>query len=993
MSPARGDGGPDGESPDEHASARALPEQVPDDAVRVPPRQPTWLYRRLSAMLLRIEARARARGARGTRLLARVVWSVVAAFGVLLLVGPVINEPLGFDDYLDAAGSAGETWIARSFEADYEVVRDRDGAAHVEVEERIQAVFPEEVDESGIDRVLASQYEGHDVRPTLVSAELDGQPIAAEVRERATRTVFAVDAGERLTGDHEVVLRYTLQDVAFDSFDESTRRWTQVFEWDAFGPDWRHGSAATTVRVTMPRDLVDGFAREPRGGVEWLLLSDDSALTPHRETPQAVTYELSNDQNLPPHSAFWFRFHFAPGTFDMPDPSILYWVMVVGPFVPLALAALTLLLALAARAVAWGDARGRAWYVAQSAPLGDIDAPLAARLWRAVGTAPLVRALADYQSHVRRPAPRAERRPSRLPWRRRAMRPTAPGVGAPQEVRRALARELHRAGRLGNWPHAWREYLGAAAWREAFSRRLRRVPRGFVRDNFIGAALALPILQLGLARQLSHQFPLSVYWWPVAVVGVAVLLGAAVLAIALTARPLTRPGAFARDHLRGMRLFVDRTSVADRGTLEDPLLPYAVMFSRPRRAAAIVRRAMDDAHVARDVSADPTFLSGGRLMLRLGSVLLVVGAFVLANAVPSPSVSPPYDAAWGDLRGSYGMFVRDFAADARLVESTAGRLVLEVEERLQVSVAEGTSAVPQVTRQWTDRPEGEDMGLVVTGVTIDGEPVEHRESRTQGMALMQTTVADEWPGQHEVTISYRIDDPVTTSRSGGAWHDEIRWTAVNPEWTFGWEGLLDLGGESVDVERVAVSLTVPADIAGAATDASALDHRAGGDVEVRPVDARQRDGGTVTYRVQPEPDDDSRYLGVRLTFPEGALQTPDRRGWQLWAAWRAAPVALAAVLGGLALAASLVGVLGGRFLRPGRLRDIARWLGPAAAAAGLPVFVWATADWSGDESGFAPLAVLWIAGAVAAMWSLIATRPRAGGEPRRAPRSRPARKA
>lgn len=693
MSPGSDGAGPHRDEPAPPPGTEPAP-SAPEGAVRVAPREPTPLYRWLSALLLRIEARARARGGRRARVVARLVWALVAAFGVLLLVGPVINEPLSFEDHIEAAGSADETWIARSFAADYEVTRSTDGIAYVAVEERIQAVFPDDVDESGVERVIASQYEGHDVHPELQSAELDGEEIGADVRHGATRTVFEIDAGERLEGDHEVVLRYTLRDVAFDSFDESTRRGTQILEWDAFGPDWAHGSASTTVTITLSRELADDFARAPRGGVAWLLLADDSALTPDRETADTVTYELRSGQNLPPHSAFWFRFHFAPGTFEMPPPSILYWVMVVGPFVPLLLAALTLLLALAARAVAWGDARGRAWYVAQSEPLDDVDPPLAARLWRSVGTAPLVRALAEYQSHVRRPA-RAAGRPSRLPWRRRRQAAAATRTtGAPDDVRRALAREVHRAGRLGNWPHAWAEYLGGPAWGEAFARRLRRVPSGFVRDGFIGAGLALPVLQLGLARQLSHQFPLSVYWWPVAVVAVAILLGVVVLAIALTARPLTRPGALAREHLLGMRLFAERTSAADRGTLEDPLLPYAVMFARPRRAAAIVRRAMDDAHVSRDVAEDPRFLSGGRLAIRISAVLLVVAAFVLANIVPSPSVRPPEDAAWGDLPGSYGVFVRDFAADARLVEDGDGGLSLEVEEHLQVAVAEGLRSVP-----------------------------------------------------------------------------------------------------------------------------------------------------------------------------------------------------------------------------------------------------------------------------------------------------------
>jgi hypothetical protein len=949
----------------------------PDDAVLVPPRRQTPLYRWLSAALLRIEARSRARGSRGTRLAARAVWSLVAAVGILLLVGPVINEPMGFDDYIEAAGTSDETWIARSFEADYTLVRDADGRLRMEVEERITALFPEGADESGVERVIAGQYEGHDVRPTLVSAEFDGVSVEPEIRERGTSTEFSVDAGERLEGDHDLVLRYTLQDVAHAAFDESTRAWTDELEWDAFGPDWRHGSGSTTVSVTVPRDLVDAFARDPRAGLSWLLVSSSVELTADSETPETITYEVVTDQNLPPHSAYWFRMHFDPGTFAMPAPPILYWVMVVGPFVPLLAAVLVLLLALAARAVAWGDARGRAWFVPQSQPDPDLPATVAARLWRAVGTATLVRALADYQETLATgpAAPRAKGL-SRLWRRRRRERPEGDSGAGRGTARQTLARELHRTGRVGNWPHAWREYLGAPAWRDTFERGLRRVPAGFVRDNFAGASLALPVLQLGLARQLSHQFPLSVYWWPVAVVALTTALGLAVLAIAYTARPLTRRGTFAREHLLGIRLFAEKTLVAERATLGDPLLPYAVMFAPPRRAAAIVRRAMDDAGVDRTVARDPGLLGGGRIALRTGAVLLVVVAFALANLVPSPTVRPEEDAVFrGDVPGSYGVFVREFAADGMLERDADGGYTLAVEERLAVSISGSTSRVPQVMRQWTDRAEGVDTGLVVTSVTVDGEPVEFVTSRLEGKALLQTTMPDAREGEHDVVISYRLEDPVITSASGGEWHDEIRWTALNAGWTFGWEGLLEFDMDTrVQVERVGATLTVPAELADTATAADALAYRQGRDFALREPDRVVRDGDTVSYILTPEPDDDGDDLGLRLTFDEGALEEPHRAGAWLWNAWRDVPPVATVVLSLLALAAGAVGIIRGSRLRSGALRDVARWVAPAAAAATLPVFVWTTGDWSGDEPAFAGLVVCVLAALAAAVWSLVATR-------------------
>jgi hypothetical protein len=455
---------------------------------------------------------------------------------------------------------------------------------------------------------------------------------------------------------------------------------------------------------------------------------------------------------------------------------------------------------------------------------------------------------------------------------------------------------------------------------------------------------------------------------------VAILLGAAVLAIALSARPLTRQGAFAREHLLGIRLFADRTSLAGRGTLGDPLLPYAVMFARPRRAAGIVRRAMDDAGVARDVAADPTFLGTGRLLIRGAAVIAVAGALVIANLVPSPTVRPEYDAVFeGDVPGSYGMFVREFAADARLGVGAGGTPVLEVDERLQVTVADGGRDVRQVTRQWTDRPEGQDTALTVTGVTIDGEPAPYETGRLQGKALLRTTLADDWPGEHEVVISYRLDRPVGTTSSGAGWHDELRWTAIDPHWTSGWEGLGD-DDEMIEVERVDVSLTVAEELAGRATSAGALDQAGRDPVAVRAPDAIERRDGQVTYRLNPEPQDDASPLGMRLLFDEGTLADGGRTAWLAWAAWQAAPIALNLALGALGLVLGVIGILRGRALGRGALRDAVLWAGPAAAAAQLPLFVWATADWSGEEPWFAVMGVLLLAALAASVWSVVVAR-------------------
>jgi hypothetical protein len=85
---------------------------------------------------------------------------------------------------------------------------------------------------------------------------------------------------------------------------------------------------------------------------------------------------------------------FEPGTFRMPPPTPLFILQSFGPLLPLAFLVLTLLFAIAARAVAWSDERGRPWFVAQSEPPDGVTPRMAAMVLRAPQTLELTTALA-----------------------------------------------------------------------------------------------------------------------------------------------------------------------------------------------------------------------------------------------------------------------------------------------------------------------------------------------------------------------------------------------------------------------------------------------------------------------------------------------------------------------------------------------------------------------------------------------------------------------
>lgn len=931
----------------------ADPASLPDGAVPLPARRQTPLYRALAGWLLRLEAWLQSHGGATLRWSIRGFWATVTAVGLLLLIGPVINEPLSFEDITSSAGEATDTWIARSFAADYTLVRDAEGRLIVEVEERITAFFPDDVDESAVERVIATQYEGHDLRPVVRGATLDGRAVTPAVEAGATRSTITVAADGRLAGDHDLVLRYELHDLAHPAQDASSQQWYELLRWDAFGPEWEHASAHSLLTVTVPHDLVDAYARQPGGGIAWLLLSDSVTLTPDRETTAGVVYELENDQNMPPYASFWFTLRFDTGTFTMPAPSPLYWVQVIGPFVPLLLLLLCVPLALAAKAVAWADARGRAWFTMQDRPRGGRPG-LDARLWRAWRTSALVDALA---AHRATPTPATARR---------------------------LVRVAGRTGRLGDLPAAVAAYRAAAPYRAQFAEGLRRILRGFVRDGFIGAAIAFTALQWGLVRQLSYQVPLSEYWWPGVIVVVTTLLAALVLAVALSARPLTAEGALAVEHLRGQQLFLAQTSAAERITLRDPLLPYAVMFAPARQARRLVSGLLAREGVAGDVRADPAFVTGPRLVLRIAAVGVFIAA-CLVSFLTTASTRHGLDhfELLDDVPGDYGVYVSDVDIQAELIAASDGRLQIEVVETLQATVDENLRDIPQVTRVWRDRVDGHDQRLRVEAITIDGADVPFEQSRLKGHALVQSRMPDDWPGTHEIEVRYRLDDAASALHADGRWIDQVRWTALLPWWQETWEGV------DHDPETLRIALRMPADVAAALTGASGwldeLPHR-----EARPPTEATltTEGGDVVIELVADRADeyepDSRwpsaadYVGLQLQFDAGAVTATSPEEWYRNLAVVLIPYLLAPALAVVAVVLALTGVFlraaGSRRVRGGMLRDAVRWIPPWFTAAQVPLLGWAAADMYGDEPLLPLLLIALSASLITAIWVLVATR-------------------
>lgn len=966
---------------------------VPDDADRIPDTRPrpTPLWALLSRWLTRLEAWLRSHGGTPLRYGIRAVWIAIAAIAAFLLVGPVINPPLSLDDITESASTATETWIARDFDANYTITRDADGRLNADVVETITAFFPDDVDESGIERILATQYEGHDLAPRGLEVEIDGAAVEPDVRSTADRLHIELDTGERLRGDHEFVIRYSLSDLAYTATDDVTGGPVDLLEWSVFGPSWPQAFSALNVSVTLPDELDELLVRQPFGGVAWTLVSGADWLDREEDSPAGQNvYAFSVDQNMPPYSLSWFRMVFPEGTFTMPPPTPLFILQTFGPLIPLGILLLTLPFSLAARAVAWSDARGRPWYVAQYSPPKNVSAAQAAQIMRRPRTRELAVALAT------------------LAGSSRSQRP---------EALAAVGRAAQRTGRVGDRVRARSAYLFDRARHAQIADGFRRIPRGFVRDAFIAAPLALTLVQLAIIRQLSHQETLAVIWWPGLFAFVSFVISAIVLGIALSSRPLTRKGALARQHLLGVDVYAEQTSMLERVTIDDALLPYAVVTADPRDAGRSVVALVDrelGAGASRRGWRTGDFLSWPRLILRTAAILIVAGAIVMVALVPNPyeRVST-YDRYDFESRGTLYVQVDNAEVEAHIsAEDDQPRI--DATMRFDIEFDDDSRRVPQFAVPVLNAVDGQDLGLVVDAVTIDGESVPFEVTENLDVSTITTVMGDVRVGEAEAVVTYAHTSPAVigegspVSGEQGAPVDRIRWAALLDGWESGWThpSAPDPVAISVRIDDDVIDRTLSAgwlredpDTAEEARDwkdssyafgtledvLGAPEHLTEAEYGTLVEGSTRADAGVVHSLTVTEGEygypTRSTYsdLGVLLEFPAGTWAGPDADARDAEAFAWALPIivvtstgGLAILLGGIAVARSL---LRGRRMTQGTLRDLFWWIGPAAALAASIVCVWATGNMPASWAEGAIM--LWAAGlaVVAAITSWVVVRP------------------
>ena len=755
----------------------------------------TPLFRWLSRVVIAVEKRLRARGGTALRYGTRALWAVIAAAGLFLLFGPVINAPLDFDDVIDSADLSAVDWVATDVTIDYEITRDEHGRFAIHATERYTARFLDGA-EPTVRRAFMTEYLGSDTGFALNSATVDGVDATSSIDRGPTTTTVSLERadGTDFDGTHDIELRYELRDLARQGTDSATDTAVERWLWPVLGQSWPQATKGLDVTFTLPHDVNDALVRAPNATVGWLLLSGNAWLEAEPAGNDRIAYTFSNDDTLPPYPDVWLDARFAPGTFAQPETTPLFWLQTWGPVIPLGLLAVTTLFALAARRVVWADSAGEPWYTAQSEPPKHVSPMLAAEVLHRPRHAELVAALTD--------APTRNER-----WLT------------------SVARAGARAGRLGNLPTALRYRLRWFAAQRAVRHGFRWVPDSYLRDSFILGSIALTAVQWGLLRQLSHQVILSVVWWPTLFVWGSTLLALITIWAVARPRPLTPQGALLVQHLKGIHVWSRATRFLERGPVDDALLPYAALREPARAAGQRVHElAITDARdegIARGWRTEH-FLSIPAL-LGLGTALaLLTGSIVVAASQPQP-YAPSEFLTWpsAEVSGAIWAQTEGFSIDGRVTTDDDGVPIVEVTERNLVRFTAGGSSVPQYTREWQSERFGRSLGLEIDRVTIDGAAVPFRVIEGRQTTAIATQLTEVLDTLSEVEVSYRLTNPVTTV-AGGA--QQLRWSALLRFWEDTYYTNPDrLSDGRAPVLPLEISFTVAPDIVSKATSGGWID--------------------------------------------------------------------------------------------------------------------------------------------------------------------------
>ncbi len=522
----------------------------------------------------------------GTRRLGAAGLVLAVLAGLLLAVAGPVPARAGVDDF-----------SFESLDVEYQLGRAGDGSSTLTVVETFVALFPDIDQNRGMRRILPDSYQGAPLNPRLVSiTDGEGAPREAETESEDGVFVMTSRADDFVHGRQTYVLTYTLENVTRYFADTGA----DEFYWDVNGTDWAQPFGRVTARVTMPPDLAAERTGEEACYVGY---QGDEQTCPIGADATAV---VASVDGLQPYQTMTIAIGFDSGTFTEFDSSYLAspWGWLQGGVALLGLGA-AVVLAARSRIRHLRDEPGRPVIIAEYTPPRVIDAlesaVLLGRTTKAIPAEVLEQAVVG--------SIRIEEGPRKLFGGQRLKAVLVDPARADGDGRMLLTGlfpngvpgEEFEFGRTDTRFSTTAQSVLKAAASELVSRGLRRRVPVKARAWPIVVVVVTDVLVLlfGIGALTAFVAPL----WPILLIIAAGLASMVVVAV-VARRPLTAAGAEARDHLLGLKQFIEWAEADRIRMLQSPqgaervpvdtgdprvklklyeaLLPYAVVFGQEK---------------------------------------------------------------------------------------------------------------------------------------------------------------------------------------------------------------------------------------------------------------------------------------------------------------------------------------------------------------------------------------------------------------------------
>ena len=480
-----------------------------------------------------------------------------------------------------------------SFHAEYRITTDADGLATLNVQETLVPVFPTFDQNRGLIRYLPSWYNRMPLETEVLSlTDENGVPRPLEVFSDSG--YLAVDSvvpeGEYLHGQQSFVLSYRQQNVIGDFTDSSGY---QEFYWDLNGTGWSQRFDTVSAQIMLDTRATSGLV--PEASACYFGSEGDTNRCELSFTSDGNSTLVSVQQNnLQPNETVTVALAFEPGTFTVltrnASDYLLNWLLF-----PLLIALITVVaLALRYNLKVLSGAPGRKVILTEYLPPKEVGLEHAAQILSSAASLPVAKLLELAVAGKIQITERTKAKWGKSSWAIILMSEDLSKQD--QEVLEVLFGDLPKIGMTTPIPKsdaslskrlaAFMESLKAAT-RERFYVATPIAPRVFFTlSSLVLGATGLTLALISIANRYGNGLVIT---------AVVLFCALGLLGAVLVSRsPLNSEGAEARDHLKGLKVYMKLAEqhrleflqsptgalVGEGGYLKlhEKLLPWAVVL-------------------------------------------------------------------------------------------------------------------------------------------------------------------------------------------------------------------------------------------------------------------------------------------------------------------------------------------------------------------------------------------------------------------------------